>query len=56
VWLPLREATSAGIESLVRWFDKEQEGPFQILRKPMLYEADTASDLPTATPIFDTIR
>ncbi len=56
VWLPLREAASAGIESLVRWFDKEQEGPFQILRKPVLYEADTAGDLPKATPIFDTIR
>jgi LacI family transcriptional regulator len=56
MWLPLRESASDGIERLVQWFDREREGPFQILHSPKLYETFAEGDLHTATPIFDTLR
>ena len=56
VRIPLREAASEGMELLAQWFDREREEPFQILRRPELFEADTIRELPIATPIFDTIR
>ena len=56
VRLPLREAASEGMELLAQWFDRERDEPFQILRQPVLFEADAVRELPIATPIFDTIR
>lgn len=55
VRLPLREAASEGIELLLQWFDRERDEPFQIVRRPQLFEPDSVRDQHKATPVFDTL-
>jgi LacI family transcriptional regulator len=41
MWLPIREATAEGFESLAAWIDGKHEGPVQVLYRPLLFERPT---------------
>ncbi|MBI2423166.1 MAG: LacI family DNA-binding transcriptional regulator [Candidatus Hydrogenedentes bacterium] len=54
VWLPVREASSEGLELLADWFYGRRSEPFQVLYTPVLYETIPQQELTPRTPVFGT--
>ena len=52
MWLPIREATAEGFESLAAWIEGKHEGPVQVLYRPLLFEAPTREQITEDLRLF----
>jgi LacI family transcriptional regulator len=53
VWLPVMEASTAGLERLAAQIFEEQTEPFQVLYRPQLYQPPSGGEMPRPQPVFD---
>ena len=55
MWLPVREATTEGLELLGECFRGERTGPIRVVYRPTLYNAPANGEMPKPKPVFEVL-